>query len=295
LLVDIQSELVPFLALFLVVYFWANRVNGRRFIVFASVTGFWQFGLWVGARVPIRLCYFWQSFRERGSFFGPVLVWFNALGVFVVLAIAFVWRFLDIKQQNAYLPSFAVWCMSNFVAVAAGPRLNIIVLYPLWIAVAVPAVLVALRRWCQAPADEQLQGAVAAFCVLFVFAMSFGSVLGISHQSGLKKDFWSVELEEAGEWIVKWSKKGDIFASYYAPFEIASTFGGRRIYTVDPESKRAADVVSWLKGSMTIPEINYFIECEQFPTREGVNLSAADWQVVFKNLDIRIYKPRAML
>jgi hypothetical protein len=293
LLVGIQGELVPFLFIFLAVYFWVNKVNARQFIVCASIVGFWQFVVWVGARFPVRVCYFWQSFRERGIFFGPFLVWLNSLGVFAILAIALVWAFLDLKQRNAYLPSFAVWCLSNFVAVAGSPRLNIIVLYPLWISVAVPAVLVALRRWCRTPADQQLQGAVAAFCVLFVFAMSFGSVLGIRHQSGLKKEFWSVELEDAGEWIVKWSKKGDVFASYYAAFEIASTFGGRSVYTVDAESKRAADVVNWLKAGMTIPGTSYFIECEQFPTRKGVNLSAAHWQVVFKNVDITIYKPRA--
>jgi hypothetical protein len=294
LLVGIQGELVPFLLLFMAVHFWANKVNGRQFIVFASIVGLWQIVVWIGARAPVRVCYFWQSFRERGIFFGPFLVWLNSLGIFAILAIAFVWGFLDLKQRTAYLPSFAVWCLSNFVVVAGSPRLNIIVLYPLWISVAVPVVLVALKSWCRTPADEQLQGAVAAFCVLFVFAMSFGSVLGIRHQSGLRKEFWSVDLEDAGKWIVKSSEKGDVFMSYYAPFEIASTFAGRRVYTVDPESKRAADVVNWLKAGMAIPGISYFIECEEFPAKERVNFSAAHWQVVFKNLGVTIYKPRAM-
>jgi hypothetical protein len=260
-------------------------------IAFAAVTFPWLHLV----KIPVSFGFIWQPLTDNGYFFAPLLAWGNSLGLFGLFALLPVFFFLDAKQRKMYLPSLAVFGLANVLLCRGDPRLNIVALYPLWITAAVPAVVSSLHKWSQISDDEQSQGVIAAFCLLFFVVMSAGGVMGVRHHMQFTKPLWIDELEEAAKWIVKNTRPSDVFVSYYAPFEIVSSATGRPVFNLVPESARAAVVDRFFKSpndpAAMISGVKYVLDCEDFgqPGRFA-NTSSSVWSVVFRDGPVKIYQ-----
>jgi hypothetical protein len=294
LIPGIQFQLVPSLMVYSVVLFFLNPQVPFKPLL-------WSFGLTappqlvvVGmSSLPFKFGKFWQPLTDSGVFFGPIVAWFRAIGLFAVLSLTLPWVFLDRRQSTFFGPSVAVFFVANLIVVDGHPRFSFEVLYPLWVSIAVPALLVSLRRLYCTPQDEQLQGVTAAFALLSVIAMSLSGVVGIGHQIGLRHEIWDLDIEDAGEWIVARTPRKAIFVSYFSEFEVASTFAGRAVYTGDPSDLRAVEVARLFAHPdevSLVPQASYLIESKEFSTIPFPNSSISSWQRVYKNSAVTIYE-----
>jgi hypothetical protein len=290
----IQSQLIPFIIIYLIVFFYLHP--HFPFIAVAKSMGLVsapQLFLILGSSVPFKFGFFWQPLTDEGIFFGPFIAWCSAIGLFPILSLTLPWFFLDRRQRNFFTASLTVFFLGNIIVLDDRHRLIFQVLYPFWISVAVPSVLLSLHRLYNTPQDEQLQGVLAAFSLVFVIAMSLSSILGIRHQLSLSDDIWDISFEDAGEWILKSTQLDDIFVSYKSHFEIASTFAGRAVYTTDTASQRAVEVALLFanpNNTELIPQARYLIDSKTFSLTPFANASIKIWRQVYRNSEISIYK-----
>ena len=148
-------------------------------------------------------------------------LWWNALGVFAVIALSLDLVLLNRKQIIAYIPSLFVFTTSNLIIYQPWELDNLKLFYAAWIPVALPIVsqyLVALTK----------QKYMLMISFLLIFASSLSSIIYSIDCLTSNPQLFDKWKEDLGYWIAENTPKKAVFLTSSDHNIPITTFGGRQ-------------------------------------------------------------------
>jgi hypothetical protein len=241
----------------------------------------------------------WYPLYLRGIFFTAVAMWLENLGLFVILSLLVCWFFLDQGQVKFYLPSACVFMACNYCSFQPESRLNFVVLFPLWVAPAVVAVLTSFKKMIGIPKCPQTRGTVCGWTILFVVLCTLSGVLGTRKQFGANEELWGEKEADTGRWIDSDTKGAAVFFGNCSDLTFIPVMTGRQILCVDNarhfglrDSGEAARVASafWRNPAdvTAIPEeVDYVVDRADNP---NIKKASEVWILAFFGQNASVYE-----
>ena len=239
----------------------------------------------------------WSPLSLRGVSFPSIALWVENLGIFAILSLVVCWAFLNSDQIRFYLPGIAVFILCNLVRYQAESRLNFIVLFPLWVSLAVVVVATIFQQLVNLSEDEHTRGAICAWCCLFVTLSSLSGVLAIPKQFTNRTYLWTPVEQKASEWIRSDTKYNSVFLGNCSRVDVSVMLGGRRVFCIDQTTLTRAGFKQtnapailqqfWINPSDTssIPQVTHAID-----ETEVLSTSPNSWTPLYTFGHLSIYR-----
>jgi hypothetical protein len=108
-----------------------------------------------------------------------------------------------------------------------------VILFPLWIAPAVVAVISSFKRMIATSNHAQTRGAVCGYCILFVILFTLSGILGIQKQMHGIDYLWSSSELEIANWIRANVGSNSAFSGNCPSIAFVAVLTGRPVYCVE--------------------------------------------------------------
>ena len=154
-------------------------------------------------------------FREaemRGTFFAPIVIWFQALGpIFIVIAI-FFWLLPKGTFKFYFIASVGPFLILNFFREGTDHLQNACAIASTTFPLAIVAFTELMRKFINWPEDEENKGIAAFFMTATITFLLFGGFISSRRVEGPHINVYANEDIEASEWIKELPTDAVIFA-----------------------------------------------------------------------------------
>ena len=199
---------------------------------------------------------FWNNYSNRGAFFAPIQVWYDALGFFPLITLVISWFFLNKRFLRFYIPSVIVFLFCNYYKFEGYPRHSIIVFYPFWITLASIVFMHTLRKLSNFPSSEEAQGVIIGLCGFLFLCNIWSSVLGYYRMRTSSSQAWTREMVSMAKWISENTPKNAVFISSDDEYDTVAVLAGKVSFLQSPR-------YAWMFGfdpEQSENDINYVLE-----------------------------------
>jgi len=275
-----RKKLVRKTLLILVAFISASSIHIPR--IFSSK--FW----------PSHKVFIWNSYTLNENFFGRIGFWWNCFGAlpFIVIISSFVVNHSEFYFYFPYLTTF-------FAIHYIGYKSNISI-FPAFVTFYLPIGSLFYGYFADYIMKRLKNESKGVFLgMLFIMTISFtsSSVFGFINQLSRKTTPWNDSSFKLTSWILKNTKKSDIFVSQRTILDPVSCLCGRSNY-VPHSSIASKEGYAFLKKEIIIREFLKTFNSSIIPNIKYILLSSDDttpkfdWKEVYSNYDFRVFERR---
>ncbi|OHS99722.1 hypothetical protein TRFO_33798 [Tritrichomonas foetus] len=253
----------------------------------------------------IRFELLWNEQIQNGYYFPLLVLWFQNLGFYPFLALFVLWFFLEKKQLLLYLATLPGFIIGNIILFQQINYHSIFFFYTTWILFGCILVPIALKKISFSFKNEETQGVFLALSIIFISTTSASSLLGLKKQWNYDQKIWYEAEEKVADFIIKNTKKSDIFLAPDSIFNPVTTLAGRTSFKTHPRTNLEMnyiwfyyrdEVAKLVKNpeSDILPMITYILQHDRQHYEEHLNKTAigenGPWKLVFAYESYQLFK-----
>ena len=232
------------------------------------------------------------EYIEKGSYYPTLEMWFDALGLFVLVVWVFPWFVTDHKLLIAYLPSFFLFLVGNFVKFQQDAHHNVLFFYPAWMVMASIVFVASLSRVISLTSNEEVRGVLTGFVVLVVAGVTGSSIIGLARQFNYRQPLCTSEMTDTALWIAANTPRKAVFVG--CP-EIVETLAGKVEFKGPHAENYGFNVTGRSDADFPKNKAIYAVESDG-PSCTGRKFDpSGGWSPEYERKDIRVFSHQKLI